>query len=45
MILEELKKAKYNDIEDLVYRFQLTYNEIIDILNLKYIHTKERAIL
>ena len=39
-ILEELKKAKYNDLEDLVYRMQLTYDEIIDILDLKYIPTK-----
>ena len=39
-ILEELKKAKYNDLEDMVYRFQLTYDEIIDILNFKYIPTK-----
>ena len=39
-ILEEIKNAKYNDLEDLVYRMQLTYNEIIDILDLKYIPTK-----
>ena len=39
-ILEELKNAKYNDLEDLVYRMQLTYNEIINILDLKYIGTK-----
>ena len=39
-ILEELKNAKYNDLEDLVYRMQLTYDEIIDILDLKYIPTK-----
>ena len=39
-ILEELKKVKYNDLEDLVYRFQLTYDENIDILDLKYITTK-----
>ena len=39
-ILEELKKVRYNDLEDLVYRIQLTYDEIIDILNLKYIPTK-----
>ena len=39
-ILEELKKAKYNDLEDLVYRFQLTYDEIIDVLDLKHIPTK-----
>ena len=34
-ILEELKKVKYNDLEDLVYRMQLTYDEIIDVLDLK----------
>ena len=39
-ILEELKKVKYNDLEDLVYRMQLTYDEIIDVLDLKYIPTK-----
>ena len=39
-ILEELKNAKYDDLEDLVYRFQLTYVEILDILDLKYFHTK-----
>ena len=39
-ILEDLKNAKFNDLEDLVYRFQLTYDEIIDILDLKYIPTK-----
>ena len=39
-ILEELRNVKYNDLEDLVYRMQLTYDEIIDILDLKYIPTK-----
>ena len=39
-ILEELKNAIYNDLEDLVYRMQLTYDEIIDVLDLKYIPTK-----
>ena len=39
-IIEELKNAKYNDLEDLVYRMQLTYDEIINILDLKYIPTK-----
>ena len=39
-ILEKLKNVKYNDLEDLVYRMKLTYNEIIDILDLKYIPTK-----
>ena len=39
-ILEELKNVKYNDLEDLVYRFKLTYDEIMDILDLKFIPTK-----
>ena len=39
-ILEELKKAKYNGLEDLVYRMRLSYNEIIDILDLEIIPTK-----
>ena len=39
-ILQELKKIKYNDLADLVYRMQLTYDEIIDVLDLKYISTK-----
>ena len=39
-ILQELKNVKYNDLADLVYRMQLTYDEIIDVLDLKYISTK-----
>ena len=39
-IIEELKNAKYNDLKDLVYRMKLTYDEIIDILDKKYIPTK-----
>ena len=39
-ILEEIKNVMYNDLEDLVYRFQLTYDEIIDFLDLKYVPTK-----
>ena len=39
-ILEELEIAKYNDLEDLVYRMRLSYDEIMDIINLKYIPTK-----
>ena len=39
-ILEELKHDNYNDLEDLVYRFQITYDELIDVLDLKYITTK-----
>ena len=34
-ILEELRNVKYNDLKDLVYRKQLTYDENIDILDLK----------
>ena len=39
-ILEELKNVRYNDLKDLVYGMRLSYDEIIDILNLKYIPTK-----
>ena len=39
-ILKDLKNAKFNDLEDMVYRFQLTYDEIMDILDLKIIPTK-----
>ena len=42
-ILQELKNAKYNDLEDLVYRMRLSYDEIMDILDLKYIPTKRRG--
>ena len=31
---------RYGNVEDLVHRMQLTYDEIIDILDLKYIPTK-----
>ena len=37
--LEELKNVKYNDLEDLVYRMRLSYDENMDILDLKYIPT------
>ena len=40
-ILEDLKHAKYNELKDLVYRMRLSYNEIMDILDLKYIPTKK----
>ena len=42
-LLEDIKNSKYIDLEDLVYRFQLTYDENIDILNLKYNPTKEQV--
>ena len=43
MILEELKNVKFNDLEDLVYRLQLTYDEYLDILDLKYFPTKRSS--
>ena len=39
-LLGELKNVKYNDLEDLVYRMRLIYDEIMDILDLIYIPTK-----
>ena len=39
-IIEELKKVGYNDLKDLVYRMRLFYDEILNILDLKYIPTK-----
>ena len=42
-ILGELKNVKYNDLEDLVYRMRLSYDEIMDILDLKYIPTKRTS--
>ena len=39
-ILEELKKVGYNDLKDLVYRMRLSYDEIMNILDLKYVPTK-----
>ena len=39
-IIEELKNNKYIDLEDLIYRMRLSYDEIMDILDLKYIPEK-----
>ena len=39
-ILQELKNVKYNDLADLVYRMRLSYDEFMDILDLKYNSTK-----
>ena len=39
-IIKELKEAKYKDIRDLVHRMRLSYDEIMDIIDLKYIPTK-----
>ena len=35
--LSELKRVKYRDFEDMVHRLQLTYDEIVVILDVKYI--------
>ena len=35
-----MKNVKHNDLEDLVYRIRLSYDELIDILDLKYIPTE-----
>ena len=39
-IIEELKNVEYKDLEDLVYRMRLSYDEIMYILDMKYIPTK-----
>ena len=39
-ILAEMKNVNYNDLEDLVYRIQVTYDENMDIIDLKYIPAK-----
>ena len=36
-----MKNAKYNDLQDMVYRTQLTYDELIDILDLKNLPSEE----
>ena len=36
-ILSELKRVKQRDLEDTVYRLQLTYDENVDMLDVKYI--------
>ena len=41
--LEELKNKKYHDLEDLVYGMQVTYDEIIDKLDIKYFPSKRRG--
>ena len=40
---EELKYSKDNDLENMLCRFQITYDEIVDILDSKYIPTKITA--
>ena len=36
-ILTELERVRYRDLEDMVYRMELSYDEIVDILDVKYI--------
>ena len=37
LINKKLNRVNYRDLEDMVYRLQLTYDEIIDILDVNYI--------
>ena len=39
-ILDVLKTSIYQDAEDLVYRMELSYDEIIEIVDIKFIPTK-----
>ena len=36
-------KLKYKDLEDLVFRLQLTHHEIVDILDVKFIAGSTRG--
>ena len=38
--LNNQKNVKYNDLKDLLYRMRLSYDEILDILDLNSIPTK-----
>ena len=38
-LIEDLKNLEYNDLEDMVFRMGLTYSEIENILDMKYIPT------
>ena len=39
-ILEKFENGKYQNLEDMVFRFQLSYDEIINIIDFKYIPTE-----
>ena len=39
--LKCLKCANYQNLKDIVFRIQFTYDEIIDIINLKFFPSKE----
>ena len=43
-ILEDLKSAKYHDLEDLVYRMGLSYDEIVDAWDIKYFPSEKTCI-
>ena len=34
-VLADIRTVKYRDLEDMVYRMKLTYDEIVDLLDLK----------
>ena len=36
-IIADLGRENYKDLQDVVYRMELTYDEIVDILEVKYI--------
>ena len=38
-----MKNVKYDDLENVVFKFQLTYNEVTDMLKIKYIPTKRTS--
>ena len=42
--LEEKKNVKYKDLKDLVYRKRLSFDEIMDILDLKHISTQKNRL-
>ena len=44
-ISEELKNVKYNDLEDMVYRMQLTYDEFMDLLDKKNSPSKKKQVI
>ena len=41
--LEEIKNSKYNDLQDMVYRFKLTYDEVYSNINYRK-HSTNRNI-
>ena len=43
-IIKELKRVKHRDLEDLVFRLQLTYHEILEFLDVKYIPRSTKGI-